>query len=185
MNKLSMPSMITNLGNLDERNMKIVDIALELLQNEQRRILILSERRQQLQTLLKLFSSVNQTAGLYIGGMKENDLKISENKSIILATYAMAAEALDIKTLTTLLMASPKTDVTQSIGRILRTKHIQPLVIDIADYHDIFQAQLKKRIAYYKKQQYNIHIYPDNNIYDYTTLEYKIINKKNKSKCLI
>ena len=56
--------------------------------------------------------------------MKETDLKISENKSIILATYAMAAEALDIKTLTTLLMASPKTDVTQSIGRILRTKHL-------------------------------------------------------------
>ena len=45
----------------------------------------------------------------------------------------MAAEALDIKTLTTLIMASPKTDVTQSIGRILRTKHTQPTVIDIAD----------------------------------------------------
>ena len=50
--------------------------------------------------------------------MKEEDLKKSENKKIIIATYAMASEGLDIKSLTTLLMASPKTDVCQSVGRI-------------------------------------------------------------------
>ena len=77
--------------------------------------------------------------------MKQSALQETETKHIVLATYAMAAEALDIKTLTTLIMASPKTDVTQSIGRILRTKHTQPTVIDIADTHDVFQNQLKKQ----------------------------------------
>ena len=32
----------------------------------------------------------------------------------------MAEEGLDIKTLTTLIMATPKSDVTQAVGRILR-----------------------------------------------------------------
>ena len=62
------------------------------------------------------------TVGYYIGGMKEEELKKSEYKKVIIATYAMAEEGLDIKTLTTLLMATPKVDVTQSIGRILRKK---------------------------------------------------------------
>jgi len=88
--------------------------------------------------------------------MKEAALKESEGKNIIIATYSMAAEALDIKTLTTLLMATPKTDVTQSIGRILRTKHAQPVVIDVVDTHEVFQKQWNKRKAYYKKQNYKI-----------------------------
>jgi len=50
------------------------------------------------------------TVGYYIGGMKEADLKTSENKTIIVATYAMAAEGLDIKSLTTLLLATPRTN---------------------------------------------------------------------------
>ena len=89
--------------------------------------------------------------------MKEEALKESENKKVIIATYAMASEGLDIKTLTTLLMASPKTDVCQSVGRILRTKHTNPLVIDIIDSHDVFVTrQWQKRRQYYMKQKYNI-----------------------------
>ena len=68
----------------------------------------------------------------------------------------MAAESLDIKTLTTLLMATPKTDVVQSVGRILRTKHAQPIVIDIVDKHELFQRQWAKRKTYYHKQKYTI-----------------------------
>ena len=182
-------SMISKISEFNSRSEFIIKIISNIFNNNPNQQLIILAHNKSL--LKYLYDSINHkqiansSIGYYIGGMKENDLKLSENKSIILATYAMASEALDIKTLTTLLMASPKTDVTQSIGRILRTKHIQPLVIDIADYHDIFQAQLKKRIAYYKKQKYNIHIYPDNNIYNYITLEYKKPNKEIKSKCLI
>jgi len=68
----------------------------------------------------------------------------------------MASEGLDIPTLTTLIMATPKTDVCQSVGRILRTKHANPLVIDFVDHHDIFKAQWMKRQAYYVKQGYRI-----------------------------
>ena len=94
------------------------------------------------------------SVGYYVGGMKEKDLKLSEEKQIILATYAMASEGLDIKTLTTLLMATPKSDVTQSVGRILRIKGHKPVVIDVVDSHSLFQGQWRKRAAYYKKCKY-------------------------------
>jgi superfamily II DNA or RNA helicase len=88
--------------------------------------------------------------------MKEAALKLSESKKVIIATYAMASEGLDIKTLTTLIMASPKTDVCQSVGRILRVKHAAPLVIDIIDPQDVFRSQWLKRQTYYIKQKYRI-----------------------------
>ena len=44
-----------------------------------------------------------ESVGYYVGGMKEKDLKESETKKVVVATYAMASEGLDIKTLTTLI----------------------------------------------------------------------------------
>jgi superfamily II DNA or RNA helicase len=98
----------------------------------------------------------NGSVGYYVGGMKEKDLKISETKQIIIATYSMAAEGLDIKTLTTLVLATPKTDIIQAVGRILRVKQEQPVVIDIVDNHEIFQRQYQKRKTFYRKQKYKI-----------------------------
>lgn len=96
------------------------------------------------------------TVGYYVGGMKEADLKATESRQIVIATYAMAAEALDIKTLTTLVMATPKTDIVQSVGRILRSKHANPIVVDIVDRHDLFQKQWIQRRRFYKKCNYRI-----------------------------
>ena len=96
------------------------------------------------------------TVGYYVGGMKERDLKETESKEIVIATYAMAEEALDIKTLTTLFMMTPKTDVTQAVGRILRMKHDHPLVIDFIDTHDTFKRQWYKRRILYKKADYRV-----------------------------
>ena len=96
------------------------------------------------------------TVGYYVGGMKEAALKESEMKEVIIATYSMAAEALDIKTLTTLIMATPKTDIEQAVGRILREKHGSPIVVDIIDEHQPFKNQWSKRKIFYKKQNYKI-----------------------------
>jgi len=118
------------------------------------------------------------TVGYYVGGMKQSALKESEGKKIVVATFAMAEEALDIKTLTTLILATPKTDVTQAVGRILRVKHERPLVIDIVDSHSTFINQWKKRRAYYNSQSYTI--------LETTHDTYPLPTKpKSKTKCLI
>ena len=181
-------SMISKISNFAPRSDFIIDILKYTLDNNpNQQVIILTNNKSMLNYLydaIKHNNVAESSVGYYIGGMKETELKKSEAYKIILATYAMAAEALDIKTLTTLIMASPKTDVTQSIGRILRTKHAQPTVIDIADTHDVFQNQLKKRITYYKKQNYTVHIYDDNSLTTYKNLKY-ITKKPTKPVCLL
>jgi superfamily II DNA or RNA helicase len=89
--------------------------------------------------------------------MKQDKLKETETKQIVIATYSMASEALDIKTLNCLVMITPKTDIVQSVGRILREKHEFPaLVIDIVDCHRPLVNQFNKRKSYYKKENYTV-----------------------------
>ena len=125
----------------------------ELKQNPDQQIMILAHNKSLIKYLHDKIEIFEQSVGYYLGGMKESALKESESKKVIIATYAMASEGLDIKTLTTLCMATPKTDVCQSVGRILRSKHKQPMVIDIIDSHDIFKRQYGKRRTYYHKKK--------------------------------
>ena len=159
-------TMISKLCNYNHRSEFILKVLeTELERNSEQQIMILAHNKTLITYLHKAIEHrCLATVGYYIGGMKEADLKMSEGKKVIIATYAMASEGLDIKTLTTLIMASPKTDVCQSIGRILRTKHTSPLVVDIIDKHDIFEKQWHKRRQYYMKQKYNI-ISTDNTHY--------------------
>jgi len=138
----------------------------ELAENPEQQVMILGHNKSLLTYLHKAIEHRGiASVGYYIGGMKEADLKASESRKVIIATYAMASEGLDIQTLTTLIMASPKTDVCQSVGRILRVKHGRPLVIDIVDQQDIFKNQWYKRRAYYVKQNYDI-LMTDSPTYD-------------------
>ena len=88
--------------------------------------------------------------------MKQQELDRSTERQILLATYAMASEGFDHKNLSILVMITPKTDIVQSVGRIFRTKHDRPLIIDVIDPHDIFKNQWKKRLAFYRKSGYRI-----------------------------
>ena len=152
-------TMIKKICEFNRRSEFILEILKNTIENgdEEQQIMILAHNKSLLKYLFDAIKYRNMaTVGYYIGGMKEKDLKISEGKNVIIATYAMAEEGLDIKTLTTLLMATPKADVTQSVGRILRKKHKQALVIDIVDQHPVFQKHWKKRKTFYKKQKFKV-----------------------------
>ena len=98
------------------------------------------------------------SVGYYVGGMSEIELKKSEKKQVILASFSMASEALDIPSLNAEFLITPKTDIVQSVGRVLRAKHAfsDPIIYDIKDNHNVFEKQWLKRKTYYKKQNYNI-----------------------------
>ena len=151
-------TMISKLCSFNNRTEMIISIIEnELKLNNKQQIIVLGQFKNILTYLYKAIEHRNiGTVGYYIGGMKEEQLKKSELKQIIIATYSMAAEGLDIKTLTTLILATPKTDIEQAVGRILREKHEQPLVIDIVDNHEVFKKQWDKRKAYYLKNNYKI-----------------------------
>ena len=155
-------TMISKLCEFGPRSDFIVKVLKDLInesrENEENaQIMVLAHNR----SLLKYFyEAINHhgfsSVGYYVGGMKQCDLQETEGKQIVLATYAMAAEALDIKSLSILVMATPKTDITQSVGRILRVRHDNPIVVDIVDHHDIFQNQWKQRKTFYRKCNYRI-----------------------------
>lgn len=98
------------------------------------------------------------STGYYVGGMKPEDLKVSEKCQVILATYSMTSEGLDIPSLNTAMWLSQKSDVVQIIGRILRLIHkfTIPAVIAIIDKHDNFMKQWYKVRAYCRKQGYTV-----------------------------
>jgi superfamily II DNA or RNA helicase len=188
------PRMINNICEFKPRQQYI----LELVVKEHalgRKILILSDRRDYLdKTLQALNQTIHETvAGLYVGGMKPHDLHESQERDIILGTFSMASEGMDIPKLNTIVLASPKSDVVQSVGRILREKadkrKFHPLVIDIIDTHPnlhFFQNQSKKRLTFYHKQNYDVKQYDmEGNV---TKIEKKRRGKKKQvyqMECLI
>ena len=153
-------TMITKLCEYYTRSEFILDIIQRhYLENTSQQIMVLAHNKSLLKYLHDAIEAIqlcNVSVGYYVGGMKEDALKISETKTIIIATYSMASEALDIKTLTTLVMATPKTDIEQAVGRILREKHSAPLIIDIIDHHQMFMNQWKKRKTFYRSNKYEI-----------------------------
>jgi superfamily II DNA or RNA helicase len=150
-------TMITKLCAFAPRSDFIVRVIGDLLKESDNQIMILAHNRSLLTYLYEAIQYKRlASVGYYVGGMKQSALQTTESKEVVLATYAMAAEALDIKTLSTLVMVTPKTDIIQSVGRILRVRHENPIVVDIVDSHDLFQNQWTQRKRFYKKCNYKI-----------------------------
>ena len=152
--------MIKKICDYNRRSEFILSVLKRIVytdKNNKAQIMILAHNK----SLLKyLYDAIDNreiaSVGYYVGGMKEKDLKKTETKKVVIATYAMAEEGLDIKSLTTLIMATPRVDVTQAVGRILRKKHDNAEVYDIVDQHAIFQRHWKKRMTFYRKQKFRI-----------------------------
>lgn len=179
---ISVTSMLTLIVENKLRNTFIVEKLLELVA-EGRKILVLSERRGHLQELDKLFkkslrleeneSETKVESGLFVGGMKEEQRKISSECNVIFGTFQIASVGLDISGLDTLVLATSKPGIVknkkgeklsgsmeQSVGRIFRKEHtkIRPLIIDIADIFSVFSYQAKKRKDFYKDNGYEIEV---------------------------
>lgn len=153
------------LGNVlgcEERNREIVRWIRMLLEEPARRILVLSERIGHLNRIEEMLSETGgATISYYIGGMKE-EVREEGAKSarVLLASYAMASEAMNIKSLNTVILASPRKNVEQSTGRILRVqadkRTVQPVIVDVIDDHSMYKGQWLKRATYYRKCAYQI-----------------------------
>ena len=161
------PNMAKMLNNICEYQPRTDIISREvkdiISQEDNRNILILSDRRGH---LVDIYESLRSTGidpsrmGYYVGGMRNEDLIQSEEKQILLGTYNMVSEGFDLPKLDTLVMASPKSNVEQSIGRIQRKpiaeREYTPMVIDLVDGFSIFKNQAKKRYTFYKKSGFHV-----------------------------
>jgi len=106
-----------------------------------RQVLCLSERLEHLRELRRLLEleEPERSCAFYVGGASKANLaeraRAEASACVIFATFAMAAEALDIPRLDTLVLATPVSDAEQAVGRILRPceRKQAPRVLDIVD----------------------------------------------------
>jgi len=168
--KENIAAMINNICSYKPRTEYIIEILTEILKNEpDRRVLILSERRNQLKSIEDYIvekNIANKDYGYYVGGMKQEQLNVSSGKQIILATFQLASEGFNVPTLNTVIFASPISDIQQSIGRILRERpedrKYTPLCIDISDEFSVFHRKTGARLRFYNNNKYKISYYQDN-----------------------
>jgi len=156
---MSTAHMINKLTDYKPRTKLICDI-LEDMCTPDRQILVLSDRVQHCKDILdSLEESVKEHACILaqnVPAAKRAEWCIS--KRILIATYSMCKEGFDVATLNTLLMATPRPDIDQIVGRILRTEKskrtIHPIIVDIVD--STFRRQFQQRLILYKKRLYTI-----------------------------
>lgn len=142
----------------EKRNELVLMKAMSLAEREGRNILILSDRRAHCEQLCKALVDRGIDAGLFLGGTKQHLLDaVADRCQAIVGTYAIASEGLDIPKLNALVMATPKSDIRQTVGRIMRgAASIAPVVIDIVDYWGPLIAQGRKRDAFYKVSGFTV-----------------------------
>jgi superfamily II DNA or RNA helicase len=151
--------MINKVAEYKPRNDLIVNL-LEDLAQEDRQILVLTDRVEHTKTLFEgLPDKVKEQACILSQKVKATErTKFCESKKILIATYAMCKEGFDVSTLNTLVMATSRPDVDQIVGRIMRTEKtkrtVHPLIIDIVD--PAFRRQFGERMRLYRERNYDV-----------------------------
>lgn len=150
--------MVNDVAACGSRNAFLVKSLVEAMAAEpERRALVLSERREHLKDLERRLRAAGfvetQDIGYYVGGMKQAALATAAEARILLATYQMASEAMDVPGLTMLLMASPFGDVNQSVGRVRRRAGLA-IVIDVLDDYGHFINMSGRRARWYRAEKF-------------------------------
>lgn len=119
-----------------------------------RRPLVLSDRREQLDDLEKLLESESFTVRQFVGGISKKKEEEAREAQALLGTYQKIGEGTDIPSLDTIILATPRADIEQTVGRIQRPHEDKktPFVVDIIDTIDVCRRSAKTR----KKQLHQL-----------------------------
>jgi superfamily II DNA or RNA helicase len=158
---MSVANMVNKLTAYEPRTALIVEVISDIVRTSpERQILVLSDRVQHTKDILKgLPPDVQSKAAILSTDVKSaKRAEFCVNAKVLVATYAMCKEGFDVATLNTLVIATPRPDVDQIVGRILRVeksaRKVHPLIIDIMDSQ--FRRQFQERLSLYNKRKYTI-----------------------------
>lgn len=161
--RTNMAKLVTDITKSKKRNQLIIREVLKLLQ-QKRRLIVFSDRVQHCklldhvtrQTISKYPKLEGLTSSIFVGGMKDEEYETAKKCDVIFATFSLAKEGFDHDVLDSCILATPKSDVVQVVGRILRKKNANfPLVVDLVDRNfQAFTGMYYRRRKYYKSQDY-------------------------------
>jgi superfamily II DNA or RNA helicase len=152
--------MINKLVDFEPRNKMIVELLTDVYDDSKRQILVLSDRVEHTNILYEMLPSYIKDESCILSRSVDAKTRSEwcETKRILIATYQMCKEGFDVPTLNTLVIATPRPDVDQIVGRILRVEKtkrtVSPLIIDIVD--PAFRRQFQERLSLYKKREYKV-----------------------------
>jgi len=145
------------LGADRDRNNMIAKFTAAAYKKGRRTILFSDLRENHLEKLHPILRSLgikDKDIAYYVGGMSEKAREKAKQAPVILATYKMCSMATDIPWLDTCVLCTPRSDVVQIIGRILREYPSKktPMVLDIRDPDSsLFEQYYNKRLRWYRK----------------------------------
>lgn len=165
--------LLSRLEKNETRNFELCKY-VKLMHDSGRQCLVISDRVKQLQfmhgMLFREFEIPKKDMGFYVGSLyadlestkkvvvkeKERE-RVAKECKVILATYGKVSIGTDIETLSGLVLATPTSDVLQTVGRIVRIMDGKksPIVVDFVDtyYKDAIGW------AYNRKKFYQAHNY--------------------------
>ena len=152
--------MVNKLVIYELRNKMIIDILTDVYEDERRQILVLSDRVDHVQLIYDMLPENIRKDACMLSRKTDSQTRAEwcETKRILIATYQMCKEGFDVPTLNTLVIATPRPDVDQIVGRILRVEKTKrktsPLIIDIVD--PAFRRQFQERLSLYNKREYKV-----------------------------
>lgn len=118
-----------------------------------RKIVVFSDRVQHLKTLFDEVNVPSWSKSLYIGEMSKTALKAAQKRDVLFATYGMMSEGTDIPSLDMCVLGTPRSNIVQAVGRVLRTMEgkKRPVVVDFVDiqHSDVLQGYATKRKNWY------------------------------------
>jgi superfamily II DNA or RNA helicase len=138
-----------------ERTLFLLKVVLNIVKESPRRVLVLTERVQQVDDFAKWFTQSGCTenvARLHAGVPREQVLEAASTR-VVVANYPMASEGLDIPHMDTILCLTPIVGfIEQVVGRIVRIAEHKsvPLIIDVVDNVGLFAGMARTRNRWYK-----------------------------------
>ncbi len=142
-------SVITHLVN-DVARTEVVALKTRALAALGRNVLVLSERCQHCDDLAARLRELGCDARAYTGRDKQRKVPVPDSR-IIVATYSLTSEGFDLPRLDALVMATPRSNVEQSCGRVMRgSSAADAIIVDVCDQWGICIGQHAKRRRYYR-----------------------------------
>jgi superfamily II DNA or RNA helicase len=162
--------LLSLLATNKHRNNAIASISKDIAITGNYATVIMSDRKEQLKSIYNIlvddYKVSPSNIGYYVGTLdkgrerKEENKEVARSSKIILATYGQMSRGTDVPRLNAMILATPRNDLRQVIGRIERAHpgKATPLLVDFIDEaYSLAKTGGEKRKTYYNSRKLKIH----------------------------
>jgi len=159
--QMAFAEMLTMLSEDYRRNKIILDILVDNIKCRQK-IIVVSGLVAHCVALKEAMTERLQANGfqaaLMAGPKIDSELAKLPTTKMVFATYSLLEEGYDDPALDTLILATPRSRIQQTIGRIERSHYgkLKPVVFDVVDAFSVYPSMWAKRKKFYKSRGFNI-----------------------------